>query len=380
MPSRLWLLLAVPLLLRLLKRRPGPSREQLVPPKHEHVLLLGASSGIGRDLAHAYARRGAFICLVARRKEALDKVKEECVAHGLEPSRVLVVPANITSTEDLLNVRAAVEKAWGGLDTLHILAGVPSTSTLMEATGVTLKPADPAGPAGPTGSSSTTTTSASAKFKFERTDGKSKSSSPDKAGMDRIAVEARACAEINYVGTVLALACFLPLLANSSRSPAVHHLSSVAATIPAPCRAIYSATKAAAFMAFESCRVECEGSGVRFFSLLPGTIANDFRTKTAVAETGGRDETKLPIRHSWEKLLLQPEQVVRAILSNLALPPAPQPLIPCAPFSWIPQLRQPPPSVVHLPFMYAAARWMGMTWLGWGYVEPSARRKYGLPN
>lgn len=72
--------------------------------------------------------------------------------------------------------------------------------------------------------------------------------------------------------------------------------------------------------------------------------------------------------------------VVRAILSNLALPPAPQPLIPYAPFSWIPQLRQPPPSVVHLPFMYAAARWMGMTWLGWGYVEPSARRKYGLPN
>jgi hypothetical protein len=99
--------------------------------------------------------------------------------------------------------------AWGGLDTLHILAGVPSTSTLMEAAGVTLKPADPAGPAGPTGSSSTTTTSASAKFKFERTDGTSKSSSPDKAGMDRIAVEARACAEINYVGTVLALACFV---------------------------------------------------------------------------------------------------------------------------------------------------------------------------
>lgn len=46
----------------------------------------------------------------------------------------------------------------------------------------------------------------------------------------------------------------------------LHHLSSVAATIPAPCRTIYSATKAAAFMAVESCRVECEGCGVRFFS------------------------------------------------------------------------------------------------------------------
>lgn len=57
----------------------------------------------------------------------------------------------------------------------------------------------------------------------------------------------------------------LPMLASTSKSPVLHHLSSVAATIPAPCRAIYSATKAAAFMAVESCRVECEGSGVRFF-------------------------------------------------------------------------------------------------------------------
>jgi hypothetical protein len=99
--------------------------------------------------------------------------------------------------------RQLTASAWGGLDTLHILAGVPSTSTLMEAAGVTLKPADP------TGSSSTTTTSSSPKFKFERMDGTSKSSSPDKAGMDRIAVEARTCAEINYLGAVLALACFV---------------------------------------------------------------------------------------------------------------------------------------------------------------------------
>lgn len=76
-------------------------------------------------------------------------------------------------------------------------------------------------------------------------------------------------------------------------------------------------------MAVESCRVECEGSGVRFFceclsiiwariltdfsALLPGTIANGFRLKHAVNESGGRDETTLPIRHAWEKLLLKPE-------------------------------------------------------------------------
>jgi hypothetical protein len=72
-------------------------------------------------------------------------------------------------------------------------------------------------------------------------------------------------------------------------------------------------------MAVESCRVECEGSGVRFFckshkcnarlmiALLPGTIANGFRLKHAVNKGGGVDETQLDIRHNWEKLLLKPE-------------------------------------------------------------------------
>jgi NADP-dependent 3-hydroxy acid dehydrogenase YdfG len=57
----------------------------------------------------------------------------------------------------------------------------------------------------------------------------------------------------------------LPLLASTSNAPVLHHLSSVAATVPAPSRTIYAATKAAALMAVESCRVECEGCGVRFF-------------------------------------------------------------------------------------------------------------------
>lgn len=51
--------LALPLLLRLLRTRRGPSREQVLPPSSERVVLLGASSGIGKDLAVAYAKRGA---------------------------------------------------------------------------------------------------------------------------------------------------------------------------------------------------------------------------------------------------------------------------------------------------------------------------------
>lgn len=51
--------LALPLLFRLLRARRGPTREQLLPPNEERVVLLGASSGVGKELALAYAARGA---------------------------------------------------------------------------------------------------------------------------------------------------------------------------------------------------------------------------------------------------------------------------------------------------------------------------------
>lgn len=55
----LYVLLALPILARLLRTRKGPTREQLVNPAEERVVLLGASSGVGKDLALAYAKRGA---------------------------------------------------------------------------------------------------------------------------------------------------------------------------------------------------------------------------------------------------------------------------------------------------------------------------------
>ncbi|WWD21317.1 hypothetical protein CI109_105801 [Kwoniella shandongensis] len=369
--SPYWALLTLPLLLPLLKSTPPPSRETILPPEKERVLLLGASSGVGRDLALAYAKRGAKVCLVARRAEVLEDVKGECVEKGGKEGDILTLAGDITSSEDLIKVRDGIVKAWGGIDTVHILAGLPSTALLLQLAGVSLNRTENAPPSG-------------AKLAFANDDQplsetkKGGSVGPTKEGLDRVAAESRALAEVNYLGTVLALACFLPLLASTSVSPALHHLSSVAATVPAPHRVIYAATKAAGLQAVESCRVECEGCGVRFFSFCPGTIDNDFRLKTAFSQTGGRDETKLPIKHSWEGLLLSPERVTSTILHHLSLSPAPQPLIPYPPFSWIPALSQPPKHLVHLPWMYRFAFMVRDTPLGWGYIEPAARKKYGL--
>ncbi|OXG18344.1 hypothetical protein C361_04467 [Cryptococcus neoformans Tu259-1] len=365
----LWLLpLTIPILY-LLKSRPLPSRETVIPPDEERVLLLGASSGIGKDLALAYARRGAKVFLLARRADVLEEVRKECeeaAAQAGKKAEVLVFRGDMTKVADLVSAREMIVKAWSGVDTVHILAGLPSTSLLMDLAGVSLDRSSPS-TASPSG--------APLAFSLK---GESTGSGPSFEGLERVEKEARAVAEVNYLGTVLALSCFLPLLASSSRSPALHHLSSVAATVPAPHRVIYAATKSAGLMAVESCRVECEGCGVRFFSLCPGTIDNEFRLKTATSQTGGRDETKLPIKHAWEGLLLQPEAVTKTILHHLSLSPKPQPLIPYPPFNFFSALDAPPKHLVHMPLMYRFAMFVRDTPLGWGYIEPAARRKYGL--
>ena len=243
-------------------------------------------------------------CIFARRLETLNEVKAECLALGAK--EVVAVAGDITSPEDLIAVRKAIAcerlqhcdlraehtltTAWEGIDTVHILAGVPSTSTLMDIAGAPLTKR--------TSTSTLSNTAATRAFEGDS----------DLEGIKNVAAESRACVEINYLGTTLALATFLPLLARSSRMPVLHHLSSVAATVPAPRRNIYSATKAAGLMAVESCRVECEGSGVRFLSILPGTIDNDFRKKTAFSQTGGHCEVQAGIKSSLEGLLLSPDK------------------------------------------------------------------------
>jgi NADPH:quinone reductase-like Zn-dependent oxidoreductase len=70
---------ALPLGLLLLRRYlKSPLRLSQIPPTQERVLILGSTSGVGRTLAHQYARRGARVCLVGRRQKMLEEAAEEC--------------------------------------------------------------------------------------------------------------------------------------------------------------------------------------------------------------------------------------------------------------------------------------------------------------
>jgi NAD(P)-dependent dehydrogenase (short-subunit alcohol dehydrogenase family) len=71
------------------------------------VVVMGASSGIGRATAHFFARRGAAVVLAARREEALIEVSAECESLG---GQALFVRTDVTSRESVVELaRRAVE-------------------------------------------------------------------------------------------------------------------------------------------------------------------------------------------------------------------------------------------------------------------------------
>ena len=50
--------------------------------KDKVVIITGASSGIGRELAYQLAEQGSWLSLAARNKERLESVKTECESRG----------------------------------------------------------------------------------------------------------------------------------------------------------------------------------------------------------------------------------------------------------------------------------------------------------
>jgi short-subunit dehydrogenase len=85
------------------------------------VVITGASAGIGRALAFAFAKRGARVVLVARNAERLEAVRRE-----IEPytSDSLVIPADITDDAQMQLVVSRTLETFGRIDVLVNNAGV----------------------------------------------------------------------------------------------------------------------------------------------------------------------------------------------------------------------------------------------------------------
>jgi NAD(P)-dependent dehydrogenase (short-subunit alcohol dehydrogenase family) len=91
------------------------------------ALVTGASSGLGRATAIAFARAGADVAIVARSEEELDSVRGEIIKIG---RRALALPVDLASVDDTTEaVRQSVEEL-GRVDVLVNAAGTDTPGTV----------------------------------------------------------------------------------------------------------------------------------------------------------------------------------------------------------------------------------------------------------
>lgn len=91
------------------------------------VIVTGSSSGIGLEMAHAYADAGATVVLTARRIEKLQDIAKEMESKGV---KVLPVPCDVTKTEEIENLVQEVVSTYGKIDVLVNNAGTTRTSPI----------------------------------------------------------------------------------------------------------------------------------------------------------------------------------------------------------------------------------------------------------
>ncbi len=181
----------------------------------KHVLVTGASAGIGAALAEGFAQRGATVGICARRTDQLNEVLARCQVHAPE-SRAWTVDLADLDGLDAFAKQASEEL--GGIDVLVNNAGIPKRKPVFDL-------------------------------------------NPD-------IVESTM--RINYFSPVrLTFALLDEIVARSGR---LMYVSSVAARLSPPGESAYSATKAAISAWAECLQVDLRDTDVKIHVLYPGVI------------------------------------------------------------------------------------------------------------
>lgn len=88
----------------------------------------------------------------------------------------------------------------------------------------------------------------------------------------------------------------IPMLSNTSKSPSIVLVNSLASIIPAPTRALYASTKAASLVLYQALSIEHPNINFTFF--MPSTVEGDFR---ASAVDSGPVREKDPNAHGLKR-------------------------------------------------------------------------------
>jgi serine 3-dehydrogenase len=93
------------------------------------VLILGASSGIGRGAAVLFAREGARVVAAARREDRLQSLKEQLAT---EQCDVTIRRADVSSPEEMGQLAQVTLTDFGRIDVLVYASGTNTPDRSME--------------------------------------------------------------------------------------------------------------------------------------------------------------------------------------------------------------------------------------------------------
>ena len=93
------------------------------------AVVTGASSGIGRCVAHMLAANGHSVAIIGRRA---DELQETVRLAGADADRILAVPGDVTNEADVKRLFDAAVETFGRVDVLFNNAGVVMRGTPVE--------------------------------------------------------------------------------------------------------------------------------------------------------------------------------------------------------------------------------------------------------
>ena len=182
------------------------------------VLITGASSGLGREMARQLAQRGWRVAITGRREVELEATARQVEAKGGE---CLVLVGSVTEPETVKGHYAAIKERWGGLDWAILNAGIGDST----------------------------------------------------AARNLRAEEYQRIFATNVGGALNWLEAVLPDMVEAGHGT-IAGISSLAAWRGLPKAGAYSASKAALATLLESTRVDLRGTGVEVVTVYPGFIKN----------------------------------------------------------------------------------------------------------
>lgn len=225
---------------------------------HDKVIIItGASSGIGKELAYQLSAQGARLVLAARNVQRLADIADQCITLGGD---IIAVPTDVTDKKQCEHLIERAISHYKQIDVLINNAGITMWSGFDQ---------------------------------LKNTD-----------GIEEIM-------KVNYFGAMYCTFYALPYLKKSKGQ--IVGISSLTGKTGVPTRSGYAASKHAMAGFFDSLRIELRESGVSVTMIYPSFVKTEMRERAL-----GSDGEALGQSHLDESKVMNVETCARMILNASA--------------------------------------------------------------